>query len=96
MPLNLLQVQEVVRYFCYFGQKGLLLSVWLLSFKIDSVHRLSELKEGLVFDPTGVVGQTTLQKVETSYQFIGLCFLDFVEEFRKELNANTSYAPNTV
>ena len=51
MPLNLLQVQEVVRYFRYFGLKSLLLGVGLLGFEVDSVHSLAELKESLVFYP---------------------------------------------
>ena len=51
MPLNLLQVQEVVRYFRYFSLKSLLLGVGLLGFEVDSVHRLAELKESLVFYP---------------------------------------------
>ena len=96
MPLNLLQVQEVVRYFRYFGLKSLLLGVGLLGFEVDSVHRLAELKESLVFYPSEVVCQTALQKVQTSYQFVGLCLLDLVEEFREELNAYASHAPNTV
>ena len=60
------------------------------------MHRFTELEEGLVFDPAGLICQTALQEVQTSYQFIGLSLLDLVEEVREELYAYASHAPNTV
>ena len=60
------------------------------------MHCFTKLEEGLVFDPTGLICQTALQEVQTSYQFIGLSLLDLVEEVREELYAYASDAPNTV
>ena len=96
MPLDLLQIEEVVRHFRDLVQKSLLLGVWLLCFQVDRVHCLAELEKGLVFDPAGVVRQTSLQEVKASYQFIGLCLLNLLQEVGEELNADATYAPNTV
>lgn len=96
MPLYLLQVEEVVRYFGDFGLKRRLLRVWLLGLEVNGVHGLAKLEEGLIFDPARVVRQAALQEIKTSYQFIGLCLLNFLEELRKKFYADATDAPNAV
>ena len=96
MPLYLLQVEEVVGNFRNLGQKRRLFCIWLLCFEVDSVHCFAELQKGLVFDPAGVVCQAALQEVETSYQFIGLCLLNLLQEVREQFNADAAHAPDTV
>ena len=96
MALYLLQVEEVVGDFRNFGQKRRFFCVGLLCFEVDGVDGLTELEEGLVFDPSGVVGQAALQEVKTSYQFIGLCLLDLFKEVWEQFNADAAHAPDTV